>query len=175
MSVLFVPYAAAAVLLLVAGVPKIIDPGPTSRAADQAGLPSAPVLVRLLGAAEALVGAAALLVGGPLPALAVAAFYLGFAVIVARALLLGDVASCGCFNGDDSPPSAIHVVLDAGLALSAVAVALGPTLSWPGLLAADAPPTLVLGLLSLAVAGLAYLAMARLPHVEAPVAVEAVS
>ncbi len=162
------PYAAAAVLLLVAGVPKVLDPEPTRRAAEQAGLPSSVAIVRLLGVAEVVVGGVALLVGGPLPALAVAAFYVGFAGVVTRALVRGDVASCGCFNGDDSPPSVLHVAIDLGLALSALAVALAPEPSWRTLALADGSEALVTGLLALTVAGLAYLVMARLPRVTAP-------
>lgn len=162
------PYAAAAVLLLVAGVPKVLDPGPTRRAAEQAGLPSSVAIVVVLGVAEAVAGGAAVLVGGPLPALAVAAFYLGFAGIVTRALVRGDVDSCGCFSGDDSPPSVLHVAIDLGLALSALAVAFAPSPSWPALAVTDGSEALVAGLLSLTVAGLAYLVMARLPRVAAP-------
>ncbi len=171
MSALFLPYAAAAILLLVAGVPKVLDPGPTSRAAQQAGLPSSAVLVRLLGVAEAVVGAAALLVAGPVPAMGVALAYLGFAAVVTRALVRGDVDSCGCFNGEDSPPSALHVALDLGLAAAAVAVALGPAASWPGLAADEPAATLVAALLALTVAGLVYVVMARLPRLAEPVAV----
>jgi hypothetical protein len=167
-SALFVPYAAAAVLLVVAGVPKVLDPAPTRRAAAQAGLPSSVAVVRLLGLAEALVGGFALLTQGTLPALAVAAFYVGFAGVVTRALVRGDVASCGCFSGDDSPPSVLHVVIDLGLAGSALAVALAPSPSWPALALADLSAALVTGLLTLTVAGLAYLVMARLPRVADP-------
>lgn len=174
-SVLFVPYAAAAVLLLVAGVPKLLDPGPTRRVAEQAGLPSSAAVVRLLGLGEALVGAVALLVGGMLPAVAVALAYLGFAGVVTRGLVRGDMDSCGCFNGDDSPPSVLHVLLDLGLAGSAVAVALGPSVAWPGLAADDPPAALVAALLTLTVAGLVYLVMARLPRVAAPITAEVVA
>ena len=163
------PYAAAAVLLLVAGVPKVLDPGPTSRAAEQAGLPSSAAVVRLLGAAEAVVGTVALLVGGPLPAAAVAVLYLCFAGVVTRALVRGDVDSCGCFNGDDSPPSVLHVVLDLGLAASAVAVALGPAESWVRLAVVEPGTTLVIAVLVAAVAALVYVVMARLPRLAAPV------
>ena len=175
MSALFVPYAAAAVLLLVAGVPKLLEPGPTSRVAEQAGLPSSAATVRLLGLAEVLVGAAALLVGGALPAVAVALAYLGFAGVVTRGLVRGDMDSCGCFNGDDSPPSALHVALDLGLAGSAVAVALAPSVAWPELAVDDPAGTLVAALLTLTVAGLVYLVMARLPRVAAPVGAAAAS
>jgi hypothetical protein len=167
-STLFVPYAAAAVLLLVAGVPKVLDPGPTQRAAEQAGLPSSAAVVRLLGVVEVAVGAAALLLGGPLAAVAVAVAYLGFAAVVARGLVRGDMDSCGCFNGEDSPPSLLHVVLDLGLAAAAVAVALGPSTSWPRLAAVEPGTTLVTALLVLTVAALVYVVMARLPRVAAP-------
>ena len=166
-SALFVPYAAAAVLLLVAGVPKLLDPGPTSRVAQQAGLPSSPAVVRLLGLGEVVVGAAALLVGGTVAALAVALAYLGFAAVVTRGLVRGDMDSCGCFNGDDSPPSVLHVALDLGLAASAVAVALAPAQSWPEALLETPAAALVTALLGLTVAGLTYLVMARLPRVAA--------
>jgi len=170
-----VPYAAAAVLLVVAGAPKVLDPGPTHRVARQAGLPSSAAAVRLLGAAEVLVGAAALLLGGPLPALAVALAYLGFAAVVTRGLVRGDMESCGCFSGDDAPPSVLHIALDAGLAVSAVAVALAPAPSWPGIVVDDPAPGLVAGLLGITVALLVHHLMARLPRVEAPVATEALS
>ena len=167
-SALFVPYAAAAVLLLVAGVPKLLDPGPTSRVAEQAGLPSSTAVVRLLGLAEVVVGAAALLIGGTVAALAVALAYLGFAAVVTRGLVRGDMDSCGCFNGDDSPPSVLHVTLDLGLAASAVAVARAPAQAWPAALVDDPATALVTALLGLTVAGLVYLVMARLPRVAAP-------
>jgi len=172
-SALFVPYAAAALLLLVAGVPKLVDPEPTGRAAAQAGLPSSAAAVRLLGLAETLVGVAALLLGGPVPAVAVAVAYLGFAAVVARGLVRGDMESCGCFNGEDAPPSPLHVLLDLGLAGSAVAVALGPAVAWPTLVVDDPAVAVVAAVLALAVAGLTYLVMARLPRVSAPVAREA--
>lgn len=175
MSALFVPYTAAAVLLLVAGVPKVLDPGPTRRAAEQAGLPSGVALVRLLGAAEATVGIAALLVGGRLPAVAVAVAYVGFGVVVTRGLVRGDMDSCGCFNGDDSPPSVLHVVLDLGLAGSAVAVAVGPAAAWPSLVGDDPTGAPVIALLALTVAGLVYVAMARLPRIERPAVAEVAS
>jgi hypothetical protein len=76
--------------------------------------------------------------------------------------------SCGCFNGDDSPPSVLHVALDLGLAASAVAVAVAPASAYPELARDAAGATFVMALLSLTVAGLVYLVMTRLPRVAAP-------
>ena len=175
MSALYVPYVAAAVLLLVAGLPKVVDPEPTRRAARDAGLPSGAGTVRLLGAAEAALGAAALLVGGRVPALLVALTYLGFAAVVTRGLVRGDMESCGCFNGDDSPPSVLHVVIDAGLAASALAVALAAAVPrpWWAIAAEDLAGALAMAVVGLVVAGLVYLVLARLPRPLAAVAREA--
>lgn len=73
-----------------------------------------------LGALEVVAGAAALVVGGPLTALAVAALYVGFTVYVLGALRRTD-EDCGCFGGNKSKPSATHVVIDALLAVAALA------------------------------------------------------
>lgn len=174
MPALFVPYVAAAVLLLVAGIPKLLDPEPTRRAASSAGLPSGTALIRTFGLAEATLGAAALLIGGWVPALLVAVTYAAFAAVVARGLMRGDMESCGCFNGDDSPPSVLHVVVDAGLAAAALGVALStaPYASWWALADADLGVALTSALLGLTVAALVYLVLARLPRVERPVALE---
>lgn len=165
MSALFVPYVAAAVLLVVAGMPKALDPEPTRRVAVAAGLPSGRLLIRLFGAGEVAVGVLALL-GGRLPALLVAAAYVGFAVVVTRGLVRGDMESCGCFSGDDSPPSALHVALDLALAAAAAWVALAPAgaRSWSTLAEQGVLPALAVAALGATVAGLVYLVLARLPR-----------
>jgi hypothetical protein len=123
---------AAALLLVVAGAAKVADPSRTAGALRALGWPSSPVLVRAGAAAELLLGAAALVVGGPALALLVAASYLGFALFVMAALRSGTpVGTCGCFARADTPPSTAHVVLDGGLAAGAV---------WAG--AVDAPALL---------------------------------
>ncbi|HYH29309.1 MAG TPA: MauE/DoxX family redox-associated membrane protein [Pseudonocardia sp.] len=168
MPALFVPYVAAAVLLLVAGIPKAIDPEPTRRAASGAGLPSGTATIRAFGVAEAALGAAALLLDSWVPAALVALTYAGFAAVVARGLVRGDMESCGCFNGEDSPPSVLHVVVDAGLAAAALGVALSaaPYTSWWALATADLGVALTSALLGLTVAALVYLVLAKLPRVE---------
>ena len=63
---LVVPYAAAAVLLAVAGVPKVRDPGDLVRAVRSVGMPFGRSAVRAFAAAEVVVAVAAL--GGAEPA-----------------------------------------------------------------------------------------------------------
>ena len=63
---LVVPYAAAAVLLAVAGVPKVRDPGDLVRAVRSVGMPFGRNAVRAFAAAEVVVAVAAL--GGAEPA-----------------------------------------------------------------------------------------------------------
>jgi hypothetical protein len=119
---LIVPYWAAALMLIVAGIPKVVDPAPTAFVARGTGLPSSALAIRALGVAELVVGVGAIFFGGQGFAALVGAFYLGFAVVVLRGLIRGDMDSCGCFAGDDSPPSPLHVGIDVALALVAVVV-----------------------------------------------------
>lgn len=123
MSALTVPFLTAAVLLVVAGWSKAVSPQSTLTAARDAGLPASTSLVRLLAGAEVVIGVAALVVDGVVPAALVAVSYAGFAAFLARGLVRGDLASCGCFVGDEARPTWLHVVLDALLALTAALVA----------------------------------------------------
>lgn len=121
------PFLVAVLLLTVAGALKAFDPATTAGALRRAGLPVPAVAVRIGGAFEVVVGVAAIVTGAPLPAALVAFSYLlftGFVVVaLARHLPIG---SCGCFGKVDTPPSVIHVVLNVGAIVSAIAVALGP-------------------------------------------------
>lgn len=165
MSALLGPYVAAALLLAAAGVSKVRRPASTVTAVRAAGVPVNGAAVRVFAAGEVLVAAAALLLGGPVPALLVALSYAAFAVFVGLALVRGESASCGCFAGDDAPPTLAHVVVNIGLAASALAVAVtaGPS-SLPAVLAeaGPAPAVTLLGLAGL-VAVLGYLVLTRLP------------
>jgi len=121
------PFLVAALLLTVAGALKAIDPATTAGALRRAGLPVPPVAVRVGGACEVVVGAAAIVTGATVPALLVALSYLLFTVFVVVALRRHiPIGSCGCFGKVDTPPSVIHVVLNAGAIVAATAVALGP-------------------------------------------------
>ncbi len=164
MEVLAGPYAAAAALLALGGAPKVLRPEPAVRALASVGLPGSPMLVRLLGAFETCLAAAALTVGGRAVAALVAVSYVAFAAFVAVAMVRGGVlSSCGCFARPDTPPSAGHV---AG---NLVAAAIAGIVAWfpaPGLLrlAAAAPvPALPLVTLAGCCAWFAYLALTRLP------------
>jgi hypothetical protein len=126
-SVLAGPFTIAAVLLAVGGALKAVRPRDTAQALTAVGLrfPAffpARAVVRAGGAVEAVIGAGALLTGGPLFAALVAVSYLVFAAFVVVALRSGaPISSCGCFGKVDTPPSVVHVVVD----LVAAAVALG--------------------------------------------------
>jgi hypothetical protein len=161
--------AVGAALLILGGAPKVVRPGDTARALARMGLPSARLLVRGGGAVETAIGLAALLVGGAVPAALVAASYVGFSVVVLRALRSGDaLSSCGCFGRPDTPPTRAHVAVTGGLALGAgwAAAASAPALA---AIVADAPGTgLPLLLLVAVTTGLAWLALAVLPVLSAP-------
>jgi hypothetical protein len=122
------PYVAGAGLLGLAGVAKLINPVDTAGALRAAGLTRKKLAtrpqhasVRLGAVVEVAVAVAALTAPGPLPALAVAASYAGFAVFVAVALRRGwPLASCGCFGRPDTPPTVNHALLNAAAAGVAV-------------------------------------------------------
>jgi len=149
--------AGAALLLVVAGAAKVVDPSRAAGALAALGWPSSGRLVRAGALAETLLGIATLVVGGRVLALLVAASYLGFALFVMAALRSGTpLATCGCFGQDDTPPSPAQVLTDAVLALGAV---------WAA--AADAPPLLeaswVAWLVALVVAVAGYALHGRPP------------
>ncbi|MXW95134.1 MAG: hypothetical protein F4110_00840 [Acidimicrobiaceae bacterium] len=125
MSVVSAIHASAAVLLVVAGAAKLSRPA--QGVADLLGFRAPTPLVRLVGASEAAVGIAALLVGGP-AAWAVGLLYATFAVIVGRAVLV-KAGSCGCFGRLDAPPSRVHVLGNlalAGVSFVAAGAAVAP-------------------------------------------------
>jgi hypothetical protein len=130
MSVLAGPFAIACVLLAGAGALKAWKPGDTANALRSVGLHlhrrAARGAVRVLGAAEAVVGVLALITGNPITCALVAASYLAFAGFVVVALRNGSaIASCGCFGQVDTPPSIVHVIVDlcfAGVAAAAAVV-----------------------------------------------------
>ena len=165
------PYVVAAALLAMGGGLKLRRPAPTARALREAGLGRLAPFARAMGAAEVAVGLAALAVDSAAVAGLVAACYAGFAGFVALALTRpAPVGDCGCFAGADSPPSAVHVVLDLAAAAVAVALAAGPGgMSLPTAL--DGQPLAGLPFLALAVVslGLAYAALALLPRTLAAV------
>jgi hypothetical protein len=166
MSVVAGPFAIATVLLALGGAFKALEPADTAHALSALGLPSGRALVRVGGAIEAVLAVGALVTGNPVLAALVAASYALFAVVVAAALRSGKpISSCGCFGKVDTPPSALHVVLNivaAGVAGGAVFVG-ASEINLPDVLA-DQPllgiPFLLLVVIGV---GLVFLALTALP------------
>jgi hypothetical protein len=126
------PFTVTASLLALGGVSKLVKPLPTAGAVLAVGLPGTALLrrpanVRLFGAAEAVLGLAAVATGHRALAALVAATYLGFAAFVVAALLSGNhVQTCGCLGETDVPPHWGHLVLNvAAAAVSLLAAATG--------------------------------------------------
>ena len=144
---------AAALLLLAAGALKVADPGPTAAALTARRKATvAPAGVRAGGVAEAALGAATLVVGGPVLAALVAMTYAAYTLWVGAALRQG--APCGCFGEPDTPARPVQLVVDAGFAVAAAvgaAVGAGPLLG--------SSLAVVVAAVAVAVAG--YLVLAR--------------
>ena len=158
------PYLAAAVLLAAAGAAKLRDPLPLVRALRSARLPGSSGLVRVLAAAELVLGVLAVVLGSRATAALVCASYLAFTGFVLLARRRGGVlASCGCFGRSDTPPTATHVVVTAALAAGAAAVCVRPLGPLTGVLDAAPAAGLPLVLATAAVAVSAYLVLALLP------------
>jgi hypothetical protein len=124
-------YLIAAGLLVVAGAGKAARPDDTARAMATL-LPRSPSLRRLrwvvrTGAlAEAALGATAIVFPRPATATLVALSYVCFFGVVSYARWRGGpLATCGCFGRPDTPPTALHLVIDLTLAVAAAAVAAG--------------------------------------------------
>lgn len=146
---------AAGLLLLGAGAAKVVDPTRTAGALAAVGRPVGPAVVRAGAAAEVVLGAVVVAVGGRLPAALVAASYVAFAGFVALALRLGrPVGTCGCFGRPDTPPRWSHVAVDLALA----AAAAGGAVAGVDALAEASPPAIAAALV---LAGGAYAALTR--------------
>ena len=162
MDVVVGVYAAAAVLLLIAGAAKVGRPHPTAELLATLGLPAPVVGVRALGAFEVSLAVVALAIGGPASAAAIGVIYLMFAVVVVRSLSLG-ASSCGCFGRSDTPPSWLHVIGDIGFAIASIVAASAdrtPVDVMGDQPAGGAPFVLLVGVL----AGLAVVGFTALPE-----------
>ena len=165
---LVVPYAAAAVLLGVAGVPKVLDPGDLVRAVRSVGMPFGRRAVRAFALAEVVVAAGALALPGRVTAGLLAAGYAVFTAFVVTALRRGGVlSSCGCFGRSDTPPTPAHAVVTGAASVTGLLVALDPpgAGAWSGVTDSAAA---VVGLVALVglVGFLAWQVMAVLPTVQ---------
>jgi hypothetical protein len=174
-SVVAGPFAIAAVLLAIGGALKAVRPRDTAQALTAVGLrfPAflpARAAVRVGGAVEAVIGVGALVTGGPVFAVLVAASYAAFAGFVVVALRSGaPISSCGCFGKVDTPPSIVHVVIDLAFAGVAVVAAVVGDVALPDVLADQ--PLLGIPFLLLLVIGcsLVFLAFTLLPKTMAVV------
>ena len=127
LPVWYAAYAAAALVLALAGAAKVARPHDTARALRAAGLPGSPTLVRAGAAVEVVIGLAAVTTGARAASALVAASYLAFAIFVGQALRRHlPLATCGCLGEPDSPPTPAHVVIDLGLAAVAAVAVIDP-------------------------------------------------
>ncbi len=116
----------SAVLLLISGGAKLIDPDPTSGALRAAGLPASRWVVAALGLWEITAGSLVLGIGGSVGGLALFLTYAPFAGFIVFALRSGlPIQSCGCFGRSDTPPSVSHVAVNLLAAGSGLWLAVG--------------------------------------------------
>lgn len=167
MSIAAGPFAIAAILLFLGGLLKATRPSDTAHALRIAGLGFAGSgLVRVVGAVEAGIGIWALVRGDRWSAITVAASYTAFGIFVAWALVRRlPIASCGCFGKADTPPSLLHLGVNAGAAIAASAVAVQPGVGIASVL--DAQPALGIGFVVLVATGVvvAFAMLTVLPQV----------
>jgi len=125
--------ATSAGLLVATGVGKLLRPHDTTRAIRQLGLPVPVGAVRLLAAAEMVVGGATVVTMAPMFILAQCLLYLSFTVWTVAALRTGaPISSCGCLGRDDTPPYPGHVAVNLIGVVGAAAALLAPP-TWAGL------------------------------------------
>jgi hypothetical protein len=115
------PFAAAALVLCVAGAAKLRAPGSAVRALRSIGIPAREPLVRTLAAGEIALGVLALLTPGRATAIPVTCVYATFAVVAL--LLLRRRAECGCFGDSEVPASRLQGLLNVTLTAVSLAAA----------------------------------------------------
>jgi len=168
MTALAGPFLAAAALLVLAGVGKVLDPLPLVRALRSAGLRLRPSAVRVGAGLEAALGLWAVVLGGRVATALVAASYAAFTGFVLLALLRGGVlASCGCFGKADTPPTRTHAAVTGGLALAVAATAVRPFGTLADLLSGSPSHGVPLLAATLALGAMLYLVLAVLPLLSA--------
>jgi hypothetical protein len=121
-------------VLIAAGATKLLDPAALARVLGQLHVPlaakerSARTIARIIGWVELLLGFAGLVAGGAALAVAIAAAYFGFSVLLIAARR-ASLTSCGCFGSRSGPPTRLHVALNLG---SACVAATAAAFSVPG-------------------------------------------
>lgn len=160
---------AAALLLLGAGVAKIVSPGPARLMLRSiwSRSPTPELPVRVAGAAEIIIGLAVVLTGDRVSAIALASCYLAFDAVTVRLIRRRQHTRCGCFGRADSPVGIAHLVLNTACVGVAAAAAVRPPGALGGLF--DGPALAgVVGLGQAALlAYLAFLSVTALPSLTA--------
>jgi hypothetical protein len=124
------PYLIACALLVVAGASKVVRPADTVRALGQ--ISPHPRLLRaavpVLAAAECALGAVAFIRPGLAVAVAVAASFAAFTVVVLAVRQRGGpLSTCGCFGTPDTPATWWHAAINGLLALACAGWAVKPS------------------------------------------------
>ena len=127
MTALAGPLHLLALVLVISGIGKVLDPWPATGAMRDAGLP-VPFRGRAvggiaLGAVEATVGVVGLAVPAWWAATLLGSFYAALAIFVIRLRARDGDAGCGCFGASSTPPGTAHVVLNVTAAVVAFATA----------------------------------------------------
>ena len=121
-------FGMAALLLVIAGAFKLVDPSGSVGALRALGVVVDDTRVRVLAAAEAALGALALAVSNEVIALAVALSYAGFALVIVLALVRElPIDSCGCLGRLETPPGGRHLLVVAVALFGALGQAADPT------------------------------------------------
>ncbi len=163
MSVAAALHASAALLLVVAGTTKLAKSAEST--SELLGFKVPALLARLAGAAELILGTAALLFGGVF-VWAVAVSYTVFGVLVAQGVL-SRARSCGCFGSLDAPPSWVHVGVNLAFAAAAAVAAgsgSGPFASVIAEFSNNAWFGFALSIEIIVIAGLGLVALTALPE-----------
>ena len=115
-------------VLVAAGATKLLDPAALAGVLGQLRVPlaakerSARNIARLIGWVELLLGFGGLVAAGTVLAVAIAAVYVGFSVLLIAARR-ASLTSCGCFGSRSGPPSRLHVAINLGSACVAATAA----------------------------------------------------
>jgi hypothetical protein len=111
-----------------------------------------------------VIGAVALAAASVVAAPLVATSYAAFFVFVANALVRHlPIASCGCFGKADTPPSRVHLGVNLGACVAALAMVIDPALAPFDVLIGERPGGVAFALLVVVGVGAAFGALTVLP------------
>lgn len=165
--------AAAATLLVVAGLAKIRTPAPAATMLAtfveswRVSRARARLAARAAGVVECVVGVAALVFGGRVALTALAAAYLVLTVVALRLATGPRRAACGCFGAADGTVGAPHVAFDLVCLVVAVTGAARASGSVATLFGGSALAGVTAVLQVLVLSALGYLSITALPALAA--------